>query len=411
MRELGKLSAASIVGLKKPGRYGDGRGLYLQISRWETKSWLLRYQLAGRSREMGLGSFDVVSLKEAREKARTARNLIVDGVDPIDTRKARKRALREEQAKRLLFKEAARQYIETHRVGWRNEKHIAQWYATLATYAYPIIGSLDVATIDTGHIIRILEPIWANVTSTASRVRGRIEAILDWAKVRGYRSGDNPARWKGHLDHLLPKRAKVRQVRHQPAMPFKDVPAFVRDLRSNGCVSALALEFTILCASRTGATIGATWDEIDLISGIWTIPGSRAGTKLRQAAHQVPLSNRAIALLRGPPREANNEHIFIGSRSGKGLSNMAMLELLQGSHPELTVHGFRSSFKDWASETTNFPDIVSEMALAHIVKDEVIVAYRRGTLLEKRKKLMEAWSRYCASETTLGNVTPLKRIA
>jgi integrase len=411
MREMGKLTASGIAKLSKPGRYGDGNGLYLQISNWQTKAWCLRYQLAGRSREMGLGSVTDISLKDAREKARSARRLLTDGDDPIDARKAKKHALRADREKRVSFKQAAEKYIATHKAGWRSGKHADQWTATLATYAYPIIGNLSVSDIDTGHIIRIIEPIWETKTDTASRVRGRVENILDWAKARHFREGDNPARWKGHMENLLPAKSKVRKVRHQPALPFQDLPAFMGELREMNSISARALEFTILTIARTGATTGGLWQEIDLVNPIWTLPGSRAGTKLRQEEHRVPLPKRAVEILRGLPRESGNDHIFIGAKKGSGLSNMAMLELLQGRYPNLTVHGFRSTFKDWVSETTNFPDIVSEMALAHVIKDEVQAAYRRGELLEKRRKLMDAWAQYCATPVkSVGvNVTSTRR--
>ena len=411
IREVGKLNVAGLGKLTQPGRYGDGNGLYLQISNVHTKSWVLRYQLAGRSREMGLGSLTDVSLQQAREKSREARRKLIDGEDPIDARKEKKEELRAALAKRVLFEDAAEKYIAMHKTGWRNEKHADQWAATLKTYANPIIGKLGVADVQTSHILSILEPIWTTKSETASRVRGRVESVLDWATARHHRQGDNPARWKGHLDKLLPAKTKVRRVQHQPAMGYAELPRFMAHLRETACVSAWALEFTVLTAARTGATIGALWSEIDLINGIWTVPGDRAGTKLRQDEHRVPLSKRSIEILRAVPRERGNDHVFIGTKRGQGLSNMAMLELLQGKHPDLTVHGFRSTFKDWASETTNFADIVSEMALAHVISDEVQAAYRRGELMEKRKKLMEAWAKYCATSVSTAecNVTPIRR--
>jgi integrase len=409
MRELGRLTAAKVAAVKEPGRYADGYGLYLAISKWRTKSWLLRYQIAGRCREMGLGSLADVSLMEARKAAQKARRLLIDGVDPIDERSARKEAIRAERAKHLPFKDAAEQYISRHQTTWKNAKHKQQWRNTLATYAYPVIGQIGVGAIETHHIVAILEPIWITKPDTANRVRGRIEAVLDWASAMKRRTGENPAR-KKPLKHLLPDGTKARTPRHHKALPYANMPAFMAELRAMDSISARALEFTILTSARTGATTGAVWSEIDEQAAIWTVPGSRAGTKLRQAAHVVPLPQRAMEILRSLPREKGNDHIFVGAKKGKGLSNMAMLELLQGRYPDLTVHGFRATFKTWASETTNFDEIVSEMALAHVVSDQVIAAYRRGNLILKRRDLMEAWSRYCASPAKdSDNVTPMVR--
>lgn len=395
MREFGRLAATKIASLKEPGRYCDGNGLYLQVSRWQTKAWLLKYQLAGRSREMGLGSLSDVSLKEAREKARAARAMLIDGDDPIDARKVKKEALRAENAKRVTFKEAAEKYIDAHRAGWRNEKHAAQWTSTLTAYAYPVISSLGVAQIDTGHIIKILEPIWASKTDTAARLRGRIENILDWATARHLRQGDNPARWKGHVESLLPAKSKVRQVRHQPAMPFDEVPSFMEALRVRQGISVRALEFTILTAARTSEAINATWDEFDLKAGVWTIP---AGRMKAGREHRVPLSERAAAILAAIPCETGSQFVFPGGKARKPLSNMAMLEVLRGMREgDLTVHGFRSSFRDWAGESTNYPRELAEAALGHVIGDAAEQAYRRGDALEKRRKLMEAWARHCAS--------------
>jgi integrase len=408
MRELGKLTASQIAKLNKPGRYGDGNGLYLQISHWQTKSWCLRYQLGGRSRDMGLGAVSDVTLAEARDKARAARRMLIDGDDPIDARQAKKQAIAAELAKRVTFREAAQKYIESHKAGWRNEKHAAQWTATLSTYAYPVIGSLNVAAVDTAHITKILEPIWATKTDTASRVRGRIENVLDWARARHYRSGENPARWKGHMENLLPAKSKVRKVRHQPALPFGQMGGFIEDLQLRKGVSARALEFTILTAARTGEAINATWDEIDLKAGTWTVPAERmkAGRE-----HRVPLSSKALALLKGLPKEKGSKFVFPGAKARLPISNMAMLELLRDmTDGELTVHGFRSSFRDWAGEATNYPRELAEAALGHVLGDQAEQAYRRGDALEKRRKLMEAWTRYCAtpSKGRAGNVVSLR---
>jgi len=396
---LGKLTAVRVAKLSEPGRYGDGNGLHLQISRWGTKAWIFRYQLNGRSREMGLGSLEYISLKEARDKVRLARGLLVDGIDPIDARDSKKRVSQAESAKRVTFREAGERYIESHRPGWRNKKHAAQWAATLETYAYPVIGDLSVADIDTGHVIKILEPIWASKTDTASRLRGRMEKILDWAKARHYRKGENPGRWKGHLENLLPAKSKVHKVKHREAMPFSDVPAFTAELRLKEGISIRALEFTILNAVRTGETIKAKWDEFDLFARIWTIPAERTKSG-RQ--HRVPLSERAVTILSELRREVGSPFAFPGAKMGKPLSQAAMLEVLRGMRGYgLTVHGFRSSFRDWVGEATSFPSEVAEVALGHVVEGKTESAYRRGDALEKRRKLMQAWSRYCAAPLTI----------
>lgn len=394
MRDLGRLTATKIAKLSKPGRYADGGSLYLQIAKGGSKSWILRYQLAGRVHDMGLGGFPAIGLADAREKARKARSLLIDGDDPLTMRREKKDAHRGEMAKRISFKEAAEKYIAAHKPGWKNGKHADQWTATLQTYAFPVVGSLSVAAVDTGHVMRVLEPIWKEKgIETASRLRGRIEAVLDWAKARHYRSGDNPARWRGHLDKLLPKKTKVRKVRHQPAMDFTDVPAFMTELQSQNSVSARALEFTILTAVRTGEAINARKDEINLHTKVWTIPEER--TKANRE-HRVPLSERAVALLKALPREKDSDWVFLGGRARKPLSNMAMLELLRQMRPGLTVHGFRSSFRDWCAEQTNFPREVAETALGHVLGDKTEAAYRRGDALEKRRRLMQAWAGFCS---------------
>lgn len=408
MRELGKLTAAAIAKLSEPGRYSDGNGLHLQISRWGTKAWILRYQLNGRAREMGLGGLENVSLKEARDKARAARAMLVDGIDPIEIRASKKRALLAESAKRIAFREAATQYISSHRAGWRSKKHAAQWSSTLETYAYPIIGDLSVADIDTGHIVKILELIWATKTDTASRLRGRIESILDWAKARHFRQGENPARWKGHIENLLPAKNKVHKVKHREAMPFADVPAFIAELRTKEGISIRALEFTILNAVRTGETIYAKREEFDLFARIWTIPAER--TKSGRP-HRVPLSDRSMAILAELPREVGSPFVFAGARMGKPLSQSAMLEVVRGMRGMgLTVHGFRSSFRDWVGEATSFPREVAEVALGHVVEGKTEAAYRRGDALEKRRKLMQAWAGFSLSSAIsgLGNVLPIR---
>jgi integrase len=394
--------------LVKPGRYSDGGGLYLQVSRTGTKAWILRFMLGGRSREMGLGPIDVVSLAEARERARQARKLLLDGSDPIVARREARLRARATAVKVMTFKQCAEAYMKTHRAGWKNAKHIWQWENSLATSVYPTFGALDVAAVDTGLVLKALEPLWTTKTETATRVRQRIEAILDWAKARGYRDGENPARWRGHLEKLLPSPSKIAPVVHLAAMPYADVPAFFAQLKKREAVTAKALAFTILTAARSGEARLATFAEIDFKAAIWNVPAERMKSG---RPHRVPLTNEALALL---PRDGAPENLlFSGTRAG-ALSDVTMRKYLQHDmgYEDLTVHGFRSSFKDWARERTNFPDEVSEAALAHIVGDKTEAAYARGDLFNKRRKLMEAWAAYCASPTAAvaAKVVPIREL-
>nr|WP_295977048.1 site-specific integrase [uncultured Agrobacterium sp.] len=399
---VNKLSAAGVAKEHAPGLYGDGGGLYLQVAKGGSKSWIFRFMIAGKPRYMGLGSIDAFSLREARERAKEARKLVADGIDPIEVRRERIAAARADDAKLVSFSEAAERYVKAHAAGWKNLKHADQWRNTLATYADPVIGSLSVAKVDTAHIMQIIEPIWAEKTETASRVRGRIESVLDWATARRYRSGENPARWRGHLDKLLPARSRVAKVRHHPAMLYTDLPAFMERLWELDSISANALEFTILTAVRTSEAIGATETEFDLLSKVWTIPAERMKAN---RPHRVPLSDRVLEILKTTPREANSPYVFPGAKRGKPLSNMAMLELLQGMEGTegLTVHGFRSTFRDWAAERSSFPREIAEAALAHVVKDKTEAAYQRGDLLEKRRKLMAAWAGYANTSPARGD--------
>jgi integrase len=390
----------------KPGLYSDGGGLCLQVSSYNTKAWVFRYMIAGRPRKMGLGDFDLVSLKKAREKRTAAYALVKDGIDPIDERAARLSTQAAEKAKALTFKECAEGYIEAHKAGWKNVKHAAQWTATLETYAYPIIGKLQVQDIETAHIEKILRPIWNKKTETASRVRGRIEKVLDRAKALGLRSGDNPARWTGHLSELFPAKSQVAPVEHHPAMPYADLPKFMAKLQAKEGSSARALEFTILTAARTGDTIGATRNELNKRDSLWTIPKERVKGKrgARKKDHVVPLSKAALATLDAALEEG--EYLFPGGKEGAGLSNAAMSELLKGmgySPDYATVHGFRSTFKDWCSDMTSFPNEMSEVALSHTVSDKVEAAYRRGNMVERRRQMMEAWAKFCAGKAVGGD--------
>ncbi len=410
MGQVRRLTARQVMTAKpEDGRrvamLADGGNLYLQatIGKNDTvrRSWVFRYELDGRRHDLGLGSLDTLNLAEAREKARGLRQQLVDGVDPFTAkRQAKKERLARlaAEARAMTFRQCAEECIKSHADGWKNAKHAAQWRSTLETYAYPVLGDLAVDDIATAHVVRALQPIWKEKPETASRVRGRIEKVLGWATVRGFRSGDNPARWRGHLQELFAAKSKIRPVNHHAALPYTDVPAFMADLRTRNSLSARALEFTVLAAVRTGETVGAMWDETDFAAKTWTIPAARmkAGKE-----HRVPLSDRAVAILASIPREG--DHIF-------PLSNMAMLELLRGMRPGTTVHGFRSSFRDWAAERTSYPNHVAEAALAHTIGDKVEKAYRRGDLFEKRRRLMADWAQWCSRPVPSGaTVTALAR--
>jgi integrase len=392
-RQVNRLTAVAISKLKTAGYHPDGAGLYLQLSTAGTKSWIVRYTLAGRPREMGLGSATVVTLAEARTRAQDARKLASEGVDPIDQRTAERRAQVATAARGRTFAEVSADYVEAHRAGWKNAKHAAQWKATLDTYAGPVLGAMTVDAIATEHVLKVLEPIWTEKHETATRLRGRIENVLDAAKVRGLRDGENPARWRGHLDKLLPRISKKATVEHHAALPYAEIKTFTRDLRAQEGVAARALEFAILTAARTGEVIGARWEEIDLGARLWTIPAARMKAK---AEHRVPLSPRALAILRTLAKARQGDYVFPGMREGRPLSNMAMLVLLERmGRGAITVHGFRSTFRDWAAETTAHPHEVVEMALAHVIANKAEAAYRRGDLFKKRRLLMDEWARAC----------------
>jgi integrase len=398
----------------------DGGGLYLQVTvgvegKERRRSWLFRFATTaveragnpalGRERQMGLGSYPDTKLKEARDKAADARKQRERGMDPIRAREAEKSALALAGAKAMTFNECAAAYIQTHRAGWRNRKHAGQWEATLATYAHPVIGGMSVHAIDTTLVMKVLEPVWTAKPETASRLRGRLERVLDWAKARGYREGENPARWRGHLDKLLPALTKVRKVEHHAALPYRELPGFLAKLRQQEGVAARALEFSILTAARTGEILGATWDELDLAARLWTVPGARmkAGKE-----HRIPLSDAALDVLAALPRENGKPFVFVGARPGKALSRTAMLTQLERmGRSDLTVHGFRSSFRDWVSERTNFPSELAEMALAHVVAGKVEAAYRRGDMFDKRRGLMSAWAQFCSEDATDAKVIPI----
>jgi integrase len=385
------------------GMYRDAAtaGLYLVVTK-NGASWIYRFRAdlpdRKRVREMGLGPLSLYSLQEARDLAQDARKLRhQQGIDPIEHRRAARAQARSGEAKGLTFDEAAERYAAAHRAGWRSSKHADQWLASLATHASPIIGKLRVAEINTEHVFKVLSQIWTTRTETASRVRGRIEAVLDWSKVKGLREGENVARWRGHLDHLLPAKAKVRSARHHPALPHDQMPAFMAKLRNVAGPAARALEFLVLAAARPGEIVGARWSEINLETKTWVIPGARMKSGRE---HRVPLSGRAVELLASMDR--NDERVF-------GTNPTALLDIAHDLQPGIVPHGFRSTFRDWCAECTHFPSEVAEMALAHVVGSKVEAAYRRGDLFEKRRCLMQAWSEYCAAEAAeRGKVVSLK---
>jgi integrase len=410
-RAVGRLTGLKIGKLEKPGMYADGGGLYLRITPEGARNWVLRYMLNSRPRWMGLGPLALFSLADARAKALEARRKRHEGIDPIDARRAERARQLLEVAKSISFRECGEAYIASHKAGWRNEKHKYQWPATLNAYAYPFIGTLPVRAVDAGLVLKVLEPIWTTKPETASRVRQRIENILDFAKVRGYRDGENPARWRGHLDKLLPAISRVRKVEHLASLPYAALPAFTASLRGREAVAARALEFLILTAARTSEAIGARWNEIDLLDKTWTVPAARMKA---HREHRVPLSPRAIAILQEMRAARNGDNsealVFPGPKLGKPLSNMAFLMLLRRMElHDLTVHGFRATFKTWASERTSFQNEIVEAALAHIIGDKVEQAYRRGDLFDKRRRLMQQWATFCmTTPAPQGSVTPLR---
>ena len=405
-RKTNRLTAIEVSKLEKPGYYCDGAGLYLQISKSGSKSWLMRYTLDGKPCEMGLGSFLTFTLADARQRATAQRKLLADGIDPLATKRSGLLAKRMAEASIITFDKAAADFIAANSPAWRNAKHGDQWRNTLATYASPVIGALPVSKIETAHVLRILSPIWATKTETATRIRGRIEKVLDWAKVQGYRQGDNPAAWRGHLSEVLPTPSKVADAGHHAALPWAEVGAFMVALRAAQGAGARAMELIILTATRTSEVLNAKWTEFDLDAGLWVIPKERMkGFK----EHRVPLSAAALAVLGNAKAESTGgEYVFTGRKTG-ALSNMACLQTLKRmGRSDLTVHGFRSTFRDWISEATSYPRDVAEMALAHAIEDKSEAAYRRGDLIEKRRALMSDWAAHCAVVRVSGDVVAIR---
>jgi integrase len=398
-RQVKRLSARAVATLTKPGRHSDGDGLYLVVDASGARRWLFMFRRGGKLKEMGLGGASSVSLSDAREKAADARRIVASGRNPIELRRSAEAA----RAAGTTFGAFADKLVADLVQGFRNEKHKGQWATTLKTYA-ATLRDKPLDAIGTDDVLVVLAPIWQTKHETASRLRGRIERLLDAAKAKGLRSGENPARWRGHLDKLLPKRRKLTRG-HHAAMPYPDVPAFVATLRRRNAVAGMALEFCILNASRTGEVLGAKWSEIDREAKLWTVPAERmkAGR-----AHRVPLTTQALEILAEAEKIRTSEYVFPGQRRDRPLSSMAMEEMLRRMKIEnATVHGFRSSFRDWAGECTSFPREIAEAALAHTVGDETERAYRRGDALEKRRKLMEAWAGFLEEPIGIGAVVPI----
>lgn len=389
-----ELGALEVSRLRAEGVYAVGgvQGLYLRVKDSGSRSWVLRYVIGEQRRRMGLGSFPTVTLGLAREKAREARLKIDQGIDPIGDRVFVRAERQREAAKKLLFPDAARKAIAAKSPEWSNAKHSLQWASTLETYAYPVLGKLDVQDIETHHILAVLQPIWNEKTETASRLRGRVEAVLDWATAHGSREGLNPARWTGHLDQLLPKPNRVAKVKHHEAVPYVEAAKVFDRIAHAAGQGARALMLQVLTATRSGEVRGATWGEFDLDAGLWIVPAERM--KARKE-HRIPLSEQALALLVGIQRVEGSELVF-PSEKGKPLSDMTITAVMRRMGLTAVPHGFRSTFRDWAAECTDYPKDVIEMALAHAIESKVEAAYRRGDMLEKRKMLMQEWASFCA---------------
>jgi integrase len=404
-RILNRLTAMKVAKAKRPGLLSDGGGLYLRIAPGGSKQFIFRYAMNGRLRDMGLGPTHTLSLEQARERARDARLLRLDGLDPIEAKRARMAALQAADAKAMTFRQCAEGFIKDNEKEWKNAAHHKQWTSTLATYVYPTLGDIPVAAIDTPLVLSVLKPIWTDKTETASRVRGRIEAILGWATVHHYRSGDNPARWQGLLEHALPARSKVAKTEHHAALPYAEIAAFMARLRQDTSAAARCLEFIVLTGARLAEAAEAMWSEIDFAGRTWTIPANRMKGGRE---HKVPLSNAAMTVLEAMRTMRTCDFVFHGMRAGQPVGARTIQELVRQLGGEITTHGFRSCFRDWAAERTNFPREVAEMALAHAIPSAVEAAYRRGDLFEKRRRLMDSWAEFCGKPNASGKVVALR---
>lgn len=394
-RKARELSALEVRRMATPGHHtvGGVAGLYLYVNDADARSWVLRMVIGNKRRHVGLGGYPDVTLAQAREKARAIREQVSQGIDPIQERRAAVNLLRARQETDKSFKQAAESYMAAHGDTWRNAKHRAQWRTSLETYAFPKLGELTVRDVALEHVLAVLEPIWREKNETASRVRSRIETVLAWSAARGLRSEDNPARWKGLLDKLLPAPGKIQTVKHHRAMPVDDLPAFMDRLREEDGNAALALEFAILTAARSGEVRGATWAEMDLASAVWTIPADRmkAGKE-----HRVPLNDQSLEILRSISRGKDTDWLFCAPRGGP-FSDMAFTALMRRMKVDAVPHGFRSTFRDWVGERTDYPREIAEHALAHVLESKVEAAYRRGDALERRRKMMQEWGAFCSS--------------
>lgn len=401
-KELGPLAVSKLAA---PGLHfvGGVQGLAMQVGAGASRSWVLRIVIGGKRREMGLGPYPEVTLAAARDRARQARELVRQGIDPIERQQAAQSALRAAAAAVVNFREASERYIAAHEAGWKNAKHAQQWRNTLEQHAHPVLGTLHVRDIGTPQVLRVLEPIWVSTNETASRLRGRIEQVLDWATARGLREGENPARWRGHLDKLLARPSKVNKRTHHPAVPVAEMGSFMERLRAAEGTGARALEFLIYTAARSGEVRGATWGEIDMTGKVFTVPGDRmkAGKE-----HRVPLSPPAMALLKALPKGKAEDLVFPAPRGGV-LSDMTLTAVMRRLKVSAVPHGFRSTFRDWAAERTNYPREVAEMALAHAIGDKVEAAYRRGDLFERRRRMMADWAAFLSRPDGAARVVQL----
>jgi len=405
-RTLNRLSTLKVDKAKQPGMYADGGGLYLRVAEGGSKQWIFRYVANGRLRDMGIGPCHTFTLAEARERATEQRKLRLSGIDPIAHKRAQQGAAAAENARAMTFRQCATGFMRDNEKKWTHPKHRQAWETTLTKYVYPKLGELPVGLIDTPLVLEVIKPLWARIPETASRVRGRIESVLGWATVHGYRSGDNPARWEKHLDQALPARAEVAKKEHHAALPYTQVAAFMGKLRQDSSVMARCLEFITLTACRLGEAAGATWKEIDFEARTWTIPAERMKAARE---HKVPLSAAAIALLKDVAAIRHSDYVFPGYKHGRPLGHNGLWTVAKrAGGADITVHGLRSTFRDWAAERTNFPREVAEMALAHAIPNAVEAAYRRGDLFQKRVRLMDAWADYCGKPQASGKVVALR---
>jgi integrase len=406
-RALFRLTAMKVAKAKRPGLYADGGSLYLRVAEGGSKQWIFRYVTNGRMRDMGIGPAHTLTLAEARERATEARKLRLDGIDPIVHKRARVAAIRAADDNAMTFRQCADGFVKDHSSTWSNTRHRADWESSLLRHVYPSLGALPISSIDTPLVLRTLKPIWTTIPETATRVRQRIESIIDWATAHHFRTGDNPARWGGRLEHALPARAKIAAVKHHVALPMEEVGAVMNRLRAEEGTAARCLEFIMLTAARLSEALGAEWREIDFAARTWTVPANRMKSR---RTHKVPLSDAAVAVLEQMNAVRCSDYVFPGNREGRPIGDNSVWRLVKdvAGDKQTTVHGLRSCFKDWCSERTNFAREVSEMALAHAIPDAVEAAYRRGDLFEKRRKLMDAWAAHCAKiETDPDNLIAL----